>query len=94
VNKDNAIDEEITERIMKGYKALHMNVALLKSKLIPKSAKLRLYNSVIKPVATYACETWVLKEYDKGKLLSFERNGAYRENDYTWRIRRNDELQI
>jgi len=25
-------------------------------------AKLKLYYSVIKPVVTYACETWTLKE--------------------------------
>jgi hypothetical protein len=66
----------------------------------PKKGKfqlhlLRLYNSVIKPVATYACETWVLKEYDKGKLLASEKMtlrkiyGPYREKDYTWSIRRN-----
>jgi hypothetical protein len=81
-----------------GNKALHMNTALLKSKLISKSARLRLYNSVIKPVTTYACETWVLKEYDKEKLLAFERKilrkiyGPYRGKNHTWRIRRNDKL--
>jgi hypothetical protein len=97
VNKDNAIEEEIKERIMIGTKALHMNAALLKGKLISKSAKLRQYNSVIKPTATYACETRVLKEYDGGKLLAFENKilkkmyGPYREKDYTWKISRNGE---
>jgi hypothetical protein len=37
-----------------GNMAFHANAALFKSKLIPKSAKLKLYNSVIKPVITYA----------------------------------------
>jgi predicted DNA-binding protein YlxM (UPF0122 family) len=57
MNKDNSIEEEIKERIVIGNKALHANIALLKSKLISPNTKLGLYNSVIKPVVTYACET-------------------------------------
>jgi hypothetical protein len=72
-NKQNSTEEEIKERILMGNKAFHVNAALFTSKLISKSAKLKLYNSVIKPVVTYACETWVLREYSKEKLLAFER---------------------
>ncbi|PSN42329.1 hypothetical protein C0J52_20130 [Blattella germanica] len=39
---------------------------------------------MIRPVVTYACETWTLKKKDIKKLLIFE-NG-------TWIIRTNDEL--
>ena len=47
---------------------------------------------------TYACETWVLKEAIKQKLLVFERKilrrifGPTKERDGTWRIKTNDEL--
>jgi hypothetical protein len=81
-----------------GNKALHMNAALLKSKLISKSTKLRLHKSVIKSVVTYARKTWVLKEYSKEKVQVFERKilrkiyGQYREKGNNWRVRRNDEL--
>jgi hypothetical protein len=51
----------------------------------------------VRPVVTYACETWVLKETIK-KLLLFERKilrrsfGPNKERDGMWRIKTNDEL--
>jgi hypothetical protein len=57
-----------------------------------------LYWSIIRPTVTYACETWVLKETTKNKLMVFERNilrkifGPAKERDGTWRIKTNDEL--
>jgi hypothetical protein len=42
---------------------------------------------VLRPVFTYACETWVLKESEINKLLAFERKilrnifGPSKEND-------------
>jgi hypothetical protein len=36
-------------------------------------AKLKLYCSVIRPVVTYACETWILKETIINRLMVFER---------------------
>jgi hypothetical protein len=56
-----------------------------------------LYWSIIRPVVTYACETWVLKETIKNKLMVFERKvlrrifGPTKERDGTWRIKTNDE---
>jgi hypothetical protein len=52
----------------------------------------------VRPVITYACETWVLKETIKQKLLVFGRKilrrifGPTKERDGTWRIKTNDEL--
>jgi hypothetical protein len=52
----------------------------------------------VRPVITHACETWVLKEAIKQKLLVFERKvlrrifGPTKERDGTWRIKTNDEL--
>jgi hypothetical protein len=54
----------------------------------------------VRPVATYACETWVLKENIKTKLRVFERKvlrriyGPTKEKDGTWRIKSNEELNI
>jgi hypothetical protein len=36
-------------------------------------AKLKLYCSVIRPVLTYACKTWTLKETIINRLMVFER---------------------
>jgi len=67
------------------------------SKLITKKAKLKLYFSVIRPVVTYACETWILKETIISRLMVFERKiwrkifGPTYENG-SWRIKTNQEL--
>jgi len=47
---------------------------MFQSKFIPNMAKLKLYRSVIRPVITYACETWTLKETTTNRLMVFERN--------------------
>ena len=57
-----------------------------------------MYQTLVRPVVTYACETWILKENIKSKLRVFERNvlirinGPTKESDGTWRIKSNDEL--
>jgi len=62
-----------------------------------KSSKLKLYRTVIRPIVTYASETWVLKENVIQKLLVFERKilrgifGPTKKNR-TCRIKNNEEL--
>jgi hypothetical protein len=34
---------------------------------------LKLYYSVIRPIVTYLCETWILKETIINKLMDFKR---------------------
>jgi hypothetical protein len=57
-----------------------------------------LYWSIIRPIVTYACETWVLEETMKNKLMVFERKilrkvfGPTKERDGTRIIKTNDEL--
>ena len=54
--------------------------------------------SVIRPIVTYGCETYVLKGAVKNKLMEFERKvlrkifGHTKERDGTWRIKTNNEL--
>jgi len=57
-----------------------------------------MYKTLVRPVVTYASETWVLKENTKTELRVFERNilrriyGPTKEKDGTWRIKSNEEL--
>jgi hypothetical protein len=98
INRDNSIEEEIREIIMPGNKAYYANRSILKSKLVCKKSKLKIYRTIIRPVVTYGCETWVLKEAIKHKLLVFERKilrgifGPTDELNSTWRIKTNSEL--
>jgi hypothetical protein len=98
VNKNNTIEEEIKERIMAGNKALYTNKRMFQDKLLSKRCKLKLYCSVIRPVVTYACETWVLKENVIQKLMIFERKvlrkifGPTKQQNGLWIIKTNEEL--
>ena len=65
--------------------------------LVARSSKLNLYRTVIRPIVTYASETWVFKGNIIQKLLVFEREilrgifGPMKENQ-TWRIKNSEEL--
>jgi hypothetical protein len=97
INDINSIEEEIKERIALGTKAYHANQKFFKSRLVTKYSKLKLYRTVIRPIVTYASETWMLKETIIQKLLVFERKilrrmfGPTKENQI-WRIKTNEEL--
>ena len=73
VNSHNSIEEEIRNRITLGNKAYHANQFLFKSRLVSKILKMKLYWSIIRSIVTYDCETGVLKETIKDKLMVFER---------------------
>ncbi|PSN37544.1 hypothetical protein C0J52_12553 [Blattella germanica] len=85
-------------RIILGNKAYYANKSLFVSRLATKNTKFRLCQTMIRPVVTYACETWTLKKKDIQKLLIFKRKilrkifGPKKCVDGTWIIRTNDEL--
>jgi hypothetical protein len=63
-----------------------------------KHVKLQFYNTLIRPIVTYASETWVFKENLINKLMIFERKimrkilGPIRLDDSRWRIKTNQEI--
>jgi len=98
VNGNNTLEEEIRERIAKGNKAFYANKTLFQSKLVSRRSKLKLYQTVIRPVVVYGCETWVLKENIIQKLSVFERKilrrifGPTKNKDGSWKIKTNMEV--
>jgi hypothetical protein len=74
VNTDNTMEGEIKERIALENKGYFANKKMFQSRLISKRAKLKLHYSVLRPIVTYSCETWILKETIINKLLVFERH--------------------
>ena len=98
VNGNNSTEEEIKGRISLGNKAFYANQDLFKSKLLTKNSKPRMYKTLVRPVVTYACETWVLKGNIQTKLRVFERKvirriyGPTKEKYGSWRIKWNEEL--
>jgi hypothetical protein len=53
VTKDNLIEEEIKERIAAGNRAFFANKKILQSKLVSKKSKIKLYNTIIRPIEVY-----------------------------------------
>ena len=73
INDTNSIEEGVKEKIALSIKAYYVNLKFFKSRLVTEISKLKLYTTVIRPILTYASETWVLKENIIQKLLVFER---------------------
>jgi hypothetical protein len=59
---------EIAGRIRKGNTAYYANAKLLKSELLKRSTKMRIRLTLVRPVVTYASETWTLTEKDEMRL--------------------------
>lgn len=97
LNSANKASDEIDRRLMIGNRAYFANLKMLKSRLLSRSTKLRIYKTLIRPVVTYGAETWNISASDANKLRIFERKiirricGAVYENGL-WRIRTNDEI--
>ena len=70
---------------------------MLRCKIIKRSVKIQIHKTLIRPVVTYASETWSLTKPYENLLRIFERKilqriyGPVQEGDI-WRIRNNEEL--
>jgi hypothetical protein len=67
----NTVEEEIKERISARNKAYFAHKKLYMSKTLSKKSKLKLDNSAIRPIVTYAHKTWGLEKQLEEKLLIF-----------------------
>ncbi|CAK1591299.1 unnamed protein product [Parnassius mnemosyne] len=97
VTDNNDVSSEISRRIMAANKCYFGLLRYLRSKLLSRSIKLLLYETLLRPILTYGSECWVLSKKDENSLLVFERKilrrifGAVMENE-RWRTRYNHEL--
>jgi len=73
INSKNDMHREISERIASGNRCYHSISKLLKSKLLSRKSKTLLYTRYLRPVITYACETWSSTKGDDNRLAIFER---------------------
>ena len=100
INSKNMIQDEIRLRIQSGNRSVFANKQLLKNKYLNCASKLQIYKSIIRPTVTYGCETWTVTVTEQNRLLVFERRvlrkiyGPTQNNDGTWRIKTNEELEI
>jgi hypothetical protein len=98
LNTLNKTTEEVNIRLIAANKCFYACKGLLSSKILSKNSKLLIYKTVIRPVATYGCETWCLIQREEHKLAIFERKilrrifGPTLENG-SYRIKMNHELE-
>lgn len=91
-------DMEIDKRTMKASRALGALENMIKSKLISRKTKIRLYKTIIQPTLLYGSETWVLNKKNKSKLERWERKILRKiyggiQDEGQWRRRTNKEIQ-
>lgn len=96
-NKNNDILPEVRRRLAAANKAFFGLRHLLKTNSLSRKTKLLIYKTLIRPVLTYASETWTLTVKEERLLGLFERRilrsvlGGTKENG-VWRRRYNTEL--
>jgi hypothetical protein len=97
LNNANKVSNDIQRRIMNANKAYFANTKLLKSQILSRKTKMKVYKTLIRPVATYGSETWNISAINAKKLSIFERKilrrifGPVFENG-AWCIRTNYEI--
>ena len=70
----------------------------MKLKLLSRQAKVRIYQTIVRPIVCYVSETWTLTKRTEKRLITFENKvlrriyGPICENRQ-WRIRKNRELR-
>jgi hypothetical protein len=98
INENTNSYVEVKKRVMAADRCYYSLMPLFKSRLLSIKFKIMLYEVIVKPVALYACGTWVTTKSDKGKLRVFERKilrkifGPKRNNDVEYEVRGNGEL--
>jgi hypothetical protein len=68
----NCVDERIKSRLNSGNACYHSVQSLLSSRLLSRNVKVKIYKTIIVPVALYGCETWSLTLREGYRLRVFE----------------------
>ena len=65
-------DQYIERRLRKAKSTFGRLTKVWESKKISRGTKIRLYNTLVKPVLLYGCETWKINMADNVRLDSFQ----------------------
>ena len=100
LTSDNNMMEEVLLRVSAASKCSWALKGIIGSKALSRTTRVQAYATLIRPIATYACETWSLTKEMERVLLVFEHRilrrilGPVRDADTgEWRIRHNVELR-
>ena len=88
----------INERICAANKCMFSYKKLLSSRSVSRRSKIQIYKTIVRPVLTYGCESWTLRQADENKLQRCEWKilrsigGGVRDSEGNYRRRYNFEL--
>ena len=92
--------EEVTARIGAANRCYYSLTDLFKRRSISRKTKLRIYNTVIRPLLIYGCETWSLTKALEKRFEVFENavlrrieGPIYDQETNEWRRRHNREIR-
>lgn len=97
VTPANDVSAEIRKRLVAANRAYFALLKTFRSRLVTRRTKLVIYKTLIRPVLTYASQTWTISRSNENDLLTFERKilrriiGPVKDGD-RWRIRKNREI--
>jgi len=60
---------------MNAKRVYYVLLPLLRSPTVPRAEKIKIYKTLIRPVATYGAESWTLNEDVAKQLATSERKG-------------------
>ena len=72
ISNDASVSDEINARITKARLALSNSRHLWRQKGVSLELKARVYNTTVRPVLLYGCETWLLRAEDLRRLEVFD----------------------
>ena len=72
ITADGDYSHEIKRRLLLGRKATTKLDSILKSRDITLPTKVHLVKAMIFPVVMYACESWIIKKAECGRIYAFE----------------------
>jgi hypothetical protein len=72
MNEPNSIQEEIKSRLKSGNACYYSVQTFLSSSLVSKNLMIKIYRTIILPVAFYGCETWSITLREERRLRVFE----------------------
>jgi hypothetical protein len=72
LTNQNSIQEEIKSKLKSGNACYHSVQSIVSSSLLSRNLRIKIYRTIILPVAVCGCETWSLTLREERRLRVFE----------------------
>jgi hypothetical protein len=80
VTNNSNISSEISHRINMGNTCYYVLRNILRSKLLKKDTKCKIYKTLTRPVVLYGCESWTITKKEEENINIFQRTILRKKN--------------